>query len=231
MMVNSLQYDARYYVLRFFRQIKLIDKENNYFFCVKLVTVFFVVFYFSRLIMGNFFSSVWNRLFGQKDMRILILGLDASGKTTILYQMHIGDVVVTVPTVGFNVETIQYKNIKFQVWDLGGQSSIRPYWRCYYQNTDAVVFVIDSADVDRLEIAKQELHSMLAEEELANAVLAVFANKQDLDGSLSPAEISEHLGLLSLKDRSWQIFKTSAIKGEGITEGMDWLATVLAENN
>ena len=55
-------------------------------------------------------------------------------------------VVTTIPTIGFNVETVTYKNLKFQVWDLGGQTSIRPYWRCYYTNTDAVIYVVDSAD-------------------------------------------------------------------------------------
>ena len=67
----------------------------------------------------------------------------------------------TIPTIGFNVETLQYKNIKFQVWDLGGQTSIRPYWRCYYPNTDAIIFVVDSTDVDRFDIAKRELWAML----------------------------------------------------------------------
>jgi GTPase SAR1 family protein len=69
--------------------------------------------------------------------------------------------VTTVPTIGFNVETLRYKNIKFQVWDLGGQSSIRPYWRCYYPNTDAVIFVVDSTDIERLEVAKAELFALL----------------------------------------------------------------------
>lgn len=64
-----------------------------------------------------------------------MLGLDSAGKTTILYRLQIGDVVSTIPTIGFNVETLDYKNIKFQVWDLGGQTSIRPYWRCYYGGT------------------------------------------------------------------------------------------------
>lgn len=71
------------------------------------------------------------------------------------------DSIQTIPTIGFNVETLQYKNIKFQVWDLGGQTSIRPYWRCYYPNTDAIIFVVDSADTERLNIAKQELSAML----------------------------------------------------------------------
>ena len=71
-----------------------------------------------------------------------------------------------MPTIGFNVETVQYKNLRFQVWDLGGQTSIRPYWRCYYQNTNAIIYVVDSCDVDRMGISRQELVAMLEEEEL-----------------------------------------------------------------
>lgn len=87
---------------------------------------------------------------GRAQVRVLILGLDNAGKTTILYKLQMGEVVTTVPTIGFNVETVQYKNVRFQVWDLGGQTSIRPYWRCYYQNTNAVIYVIDSADSERM---------------------------------------------------------------------------------
>ena len=89
----------------------------------------------------------------------------------------------------FNVETVQYKNVKFQVWDLGGQSSIRPYWRCYYPNTDAIIFVVDSADTDRMKTARIELMGMLEEEELAGATLLVLANKQDQEGALDEAGV------------------------------------------
>merc|ERR1711977_379754 len=86
--------------------------------------------------MGVTFSSFFQRISGlfsgQQEVRILMLGLDAAGKTTILYRLQIGEVVSTLPTIGFNVETLTYKNLKLQVWDLGGQSSIRPYWKCYY---------------------------------------------------------------------------------------------------
>ena len=88
--------------------------------------------------MGALVSKLLNTLLGNKEVRVLILGLDNAGKTTILYKLQMGEVVTTVPTIGFNVETVQYKNLRFQVWDLGGQTSIRPYWRCYYQNTNAV---------------------------------------------------------------------------------------------
>ncbi|KAJ3345759.1 Arf GTPase arf1 [Entophlyctis luteolus] len=122
-------------------------------------------------------------------------------------------------------ETVTYKNIKFQVWDLGGQTSIRPYWRCYYQNTDAVIYVIDSSDRARLGISKDELHAMLAEEELRGAKLMVLANKQDLKNAMDAAEVSDALGLTDLRGRQWAIFRCSAITGEGLTEGLDWLAT------
>ena len=108
-----------------------------------------------------------------------------------------------MPTIGFNVETVQYKNLRFQVWDLGGQTSIRPYWRCYYQNTQANIYVVDSTDTDRLDIAKQELHAMLAEEELKETKLCVFANKQDVAGALAEADISAALGLAALKGRKY----------------------------
>ncbi|XP_049550699.1 ADP-ribosylation factor-like protein 1 isoform X2 [Orcinus orca] len=111
--------------------------------------------------MGGFFSSIFSSLFGTREMRILILGLDGAGKTTILYRLQVGEVVTTIPTIGFNVETVTYKNLKFQVWDLGGQTSIRPYWRCYYSNTDAVIYVVDSCDRDRIGISKSELVAML----------------------------------------------------------------------
>merc|ERR1712152_20758 len=95
--------------------------------------------------MGGGLMSMFRGLFGNKEMRILILGLDGAGKTTLLYRLQVGEVVTTIPTIGFNVEQVTYKNLKFQVWDLGGQTSIRPYWRCYYSNTDAVIYVVDSA--------------------------------------------------------------------------------------
>ncbi|CAI9723719.1 ADP-ribosylation factor 1 [Octopus vulgaris] len=166
--------------------------------------------------------SYFSDLFRAKERRILILGLDGAGKTTILYKLQVGEVVTTIPTIGFNVETVQYKNLKFQVWDLGGQTSIRPYWRCYYSNTDAVIFVVDSMDRERIEISKRELMSMLEEEELKKAVLMIFANKQDIEGAMTVSEVSTALGLHALKNWKHQILKTSAINGVGLEEGMEW---------
>lgn len=156
---------------------------------------------------------------------------DNAGKTTLLYRLKIGEVVTTIPTIGFNVESVTYKNLNFNVWDLGGQTSIRPYWRCYYANTAAVIFVIDSTDIERLEIAADELKAMLNEDELRDASLLVFANKQDQPGAQGAGEISEALKLGELRDRNWSIVACSAIDGKGISEGMDWLVqTVQSES-
>ena len=179
--------------------------------------------------MGIFFSRIFQSLFGSKEVRILILGLDNAGKTTILYRLQndSDENIQTIPTIGFNVEVLQYKNIKFQVWDLGGQTSIRPYWRCYYPNTDAIIFVVDSCDVERLGIAKQELMAMLQEEELKDAILLVFANKQDSRGALNAEQVSDALGLPDIKNRQWSIQETSALRGAGLFEGFDWLVTCI----
>lgn len=178
--------------------------------------------------MGNLFSNLFASLWGGRERRVLVLGLDNAGKTTILYYLQAGEVVQTIPTMGFNMETLTAKGVKLQVWDLGGQTSIRPYWRCYYQGADAIIYVVDSADRDRIGVSKEELLAMLAEEELKTAVLLVLANKQDLPGALSEAEVSVALGLAALRDRQWAIFKTSATKGQGILEGFTWLADQLA---
>ena len=178
--------------------------------------------------MGGALSLFSKLLWSKKEIRILILGLDNAGKTTLLYRLKIGEVVTTIPTIGFNVESVTYKNLNFNVWDLGGQTSIRPYWRCYYANTAAVVFVIDSTDVERLELASGELRAMLDEEELRDAALLVFANKQDQPGAKGAGEISEALRLGELKDRNWSIMACSAIDGRGVNEGMDWLVVSIS---
>merc|ERR1739845_253764 len=129
---------------------------------------------------GLFMSKIWERIVSNQEMRILMVGLDAAGKTTILYKLKLGEVLTTIPTIVFNVETVEYKNINFTVWDVGGQDKIRKLWRYYYQNTQGLIFVVDSNDRDRIEDAREEIAKILSEDEMRNAVLLVFANKQDL---------------------------------------------------
>jgi ADP-ribosylation factor protein 6 len=132
--------------------------------------------------------------------------------------------VTTIPTVGFNVETVTYKNVKFNVWDVGGQDKIRPLWRHYYTGTQALVFVIDSADRDRIDEARQELHRIISDREMKEALLLVFANKQDLPGCMTPAEVTESLQLSKMKDRQWLVKPSCAATGEGLFEGLAWLS-------
>jgi len=186
--------------------------------------------------MGLAFTKLFSRMFGKQEMRILMVGLDAAGKTTILYKLKLGEVVTTIPTIGFNVETVEYKNISFTVWDVGGQDKIRPLWRHYYQNTQGVIFVVDSNDRDRIDdskdyehSAKEELNRMLAEDELRDAVLLVFANKQDLPNAMKVQEVTERLGLNKLRNSQWYIQGTSAPTGDGLYEGLDWLSATLGK--
>ncbi|KAM9807861.1 ADP-ribosylation factor 4-like [Neosynchiropus ocellatus] len=179
--------------------------------------------------MGLTVSSLFNRLFGKKQVRILMVGLDAAGKTTILYKLKLGEIVTTIPTIGFNVETVDYKNISFTVWDVGGQDKIRPLWRHYFQNTQGLIFVVDSNDRERVSEAKEELNKMLAEDELRDAVLLVFANKQDLPNAISVSELTDKLGLHTLQHKRWYMQSTCATQGTGLYEGLDWLSNELSK--
>lgn len=156
-----------------------------------------------------------------------MVGLDAAGKTTILYKLKLGEIVTTIPTIGFNVETVEYKNICFTVWDVGGQDKIRPLWRHYFQNTQGLIFVVDSNDRERVVEAERELHNMLNEDELRDAVVLVFANKQDLPNAMTAAELTDKLRLNSLHNRKWYIQATCATQGNGLYEGLDWLSKEL----
>ncbi|KAL5167914.1 Protein EXPORTIN 1A [Glycine soja] len=179
--------------------------------------------------MGQAFRKLFDTFFGNTEMRVVMLGLDAAGKTTILYKLHIGEVLSTVPTIGFNVEKVQYKNVIFTVWDVGGQEKLRPLWRHYFNNTDGLIYVVDSLDRERIGKAKQEFQTIINDPFMLNSVILVFANKQDLRGAMTPMEVCEGLGLFDLKNRKWHIHGTCALKGDGLYEGLDWLASTLKE--
>merc|ERR1711871_1452950 len=183
----------------------------------------------NRSTMGVIFAKAFTHLFKlNRDAKICMVGLDAAGKTTILYKLKLGEVVSTIPTIGFNVETVAYKNVHFTVWDVGGQDKIRPLWRHYYQNTQGLIFVVDSNDRERIEDAHEELHRMLNEDELRDAVVLVFANKQDLPQAMPAAEVTDKLGLHNMRNRNWYIQSTCATTGDGLYEGLDWLSRTLS---
>nr|DBA22323.1 TPA: hypothetical protein GDO54_013361 [Pyxicephalus adspersus] len=156
--------------------------------------------------MGSFLSSLYEtfiNLSGTKA-RILMLGLDAAGKTTVLYKLKLNETVCTIPTLGFNVETVEpIRNVTFTVWDVGGQDKIRALWKHYYVNTDGLVFVVDSADPERFLEARTELNAILENDEMRGVPFLVMANKQDLPGARKPMELAEELALTKIKGHRW----------------------------
>ena len=179
--------------------------------------------------MGISFSTFFSRLFPKHEARIVMVGLDAAGKTTILYKLKLGEVVSTIPSIGFNVESVEHKNVSLTIWDIGGQDRIRALWRHYFKGCQAIKFVADSNDPDRFAAAGEELQKMLNHEKLADSALLVFANKQDLPNAKSAAVLSDKLGLNALRSREWHIQSCAATTGDGLFEGLDWLTTALAK--
>ncbi|XP_067939262.1 uncharacterized protein [Watersipora subatra] len=168
--------------------------------------------------------------FGSDPARILMVGLDAAGKTTIMYKLKLNEAVTTIPTIGFNVETITpKKGLTFTVWDVGGQDRIRALWKHYFQNTQGLIYVVDSCDRSRFEEAHYELTKVLEAEEMAGVPVIILANKQDLPNAASCSEIAEALKLSKLTFRKWHVQATCATNGEGLYESMDILAAYTKE--
>uniref|UniRef100_A0A671L5R7 ADP-ribosylation factor 4-like n=1 Tax=Sinocyclocheilus anshuiensis TaxID=1608454 RepID=A0A671L5R7_9TELE len=178
--------------------------------------------------MGLTISSLFGRLFGKKQMRILMVGLDAAGKTTILYKLKLGEIVTTIPTIGFNVETVEYKNICFTVWDVGGQDKIRPLWRHYFQNTQGLIFVVDSNDRERVaESAEEDFLCWVSKVTcLQKLLISHYAILLPNAVSIS----TDKLGLQSLRSRTWYVQATCATQGTGLYEGLDWLSNELSKH-
>lgn len=158
---------------------------------------------------------------GGNSLRIVMVGLDGSGKTTLLYKLTTGEVVQTTPTLGFNVETIAYKDNEFTIWDMGGQENIRRLWRHYFLRIRGILFVVDSADKERLDEAQDLLEELLCHEELTGTPVVVVANKQDIEGAMKEKEIVEYLELKHISGRLCTIQGTSAITGSGIHKALD----------
>ena len=175
-------------------------------------------FIFSKIL--DFFSRSRNKF------KIILLGIQNAGKTTILYRLSIGQLVKTTPTIGSNVEEISYNNIKLQAWDLGGQESSRSVWDVYFTNTDAIIYVIDTTD-ETFDDSKTQFYKLLKNETLKNAIILIYANKQDLPEAKNVSDIIQIYGLDNIKDHIWHIQPCSAQTGEGLITGMKWLSDQL----
>lgn len=156
----------------------------------------------------------------ERELRILVLGLDNAGKTTIVKKLKGEDVHTISPTLGFDISTMQFGDYRLNFWDVGGQQTIRAYWRNYFEQTDGILWVVDSADVNRLSDCRYELEKLLDEERLAGATLLILANKQDLPDALPVDKIADALGLRDIvgKNRHWQVAPCSAITPTPVLE-------------
>ena len=159
----------------------------------------------------------------EHQVRLLTVGLDNSGKTTIIKSFLSQDPTSTSPTLGFTINTLKYKNSQINFWDIGGQTTIRSYWRNYFEETDGVIWVVDSSDKLRIQDCKEELHNLLKQEKLAGATLLVFCNKQDINGALKVEEIKNLLDLNTITTRHWMIMPCCGLTGNGLENGLNWI--------
>uniref|UniRef100_A0A3Q3VWJ5 ADP-ribosylation factor-like protein 6 n=1 Tax=Mola mola TaxID=94237 RepID=A0A3Q3VWJ5_MOLML len=163
----------------------------------------------------------------KKEVNVLCLGLDNSGKTTIINQLKPSNTQEQeiVPTIGFNIEKFKSSSLLFTVFDMSGQNRYRNLWEHYYKESHAIIFVVDSSDKLRMVVAKEELDTLLNHEDIRCKKLPMlfFANKMDLQDSMSSIRVSQMLCLENIKDKPWHICDSNAIKGEGLQEGLDWL--------
>jgi len=186
--------------------------------------------------MGNWITNVWDRLFNEKkEMKIVIVGLDAAGKTTILNRMRFEEVMPTAPTIGVNTEDIQVKNVTIKVFDLAGQEKMRNVWKYYYSTIDGIIFVIDASNEERVVEAKDELLKLLANEEAKELPCLIFANKQDLPTAIRKDSIIELLGIseyVTAKPTPFvRVQESSAVQDQGLFEGFEWVTDRIVEQN
>ena len=175
------------------------------------------------------FLDKLSSVFGNKkrEANILCVGLDNSGKTTIINKLKPEKTQTTdiVPTVGFAVEKLALPNLSFTVFDMSGQGRYRNLWEHYYKDAQAIIFVVDSSDKLRMVVAKEELDLLLQNGDLRTKRIPIlfFANKMDLRDSLTPVQVSNAFKLEKLKGKPWHICASNALTGAGLHEGLEWL--------
>jgi small GTP-binding protein len=177
--------------------------------------------------MGNFLRRLFMSTSAPTEYRVVMIGLDNAGKTTILYKLKLDTVAQTAPTLGFNMETVQIESLNLVIWDIAGQERFRPVWNHYLLNTKAIIYVVDANDRERIDLALEELWRVIEQPEHCETPLLVLANKQDLYGAMSSREVAERLMLKRLRHSNWTVQGTSALRKDGLVEGFQWLSEVL----
>ncbi|XP_057653807.1 ADP-ribosylation factor-like protein 6 isoform X1 [Diorhabda carinulata] len=169
----------------------------------------------------------------KKEVNVLVVGLNNSGKSTVVNKFKNEDERVTdvVPTVGFSVERFQNKNLSFTAFDMSGHGRYRDLWEHYYKDCHGIIFVIDSSDRLRLVVVKEELDLLLQHPDICNKKIPIlfFANKMDSKEALSSVKIAAGLGLDKIMNKPWHISSSNALTGEGLQDGVEWLTQQIRE--
>ncbi|KAM3921133.1 uncharacterized protein RB166_010558 [Leptodactylus fuscus] len=182
--------------------------------------------------MGGLLSNLYQTLmsFSGTKARIMLMGLDAAGKTTLLYRLKLNETVHTIPTIAFNVETLEpIRNVTFTMMDIVSRDKMRPLWNHCFMNPDGLVFVVDIADPERFEEARALLNAILEHDEMRGVPIVVMANKQDLPGAKNPMELAETLGLMKMKAHQWHVQGCCAANGDGLVEGLEVLTNLVKQ--
>lgn len=161
----------------------------------------------------------------EREMRILMLGLDNAGKTTCVKKFCCQDTSTISPTLGFQITALSFQGYTLNIWDVGGQQSLRAYWRNYFESSDGLIWVVDSNDSGRLLDCRRELHALLQEERLAGASLLIFLNKRDIPTAQSVEQIENILDIETIRQgkRHVHLCCCSARTGEGLLDGISWM--------
>ncbi|XP_035249093.1 ADP-ribosylation factor-like protein 11 [Anguilla rostrata] len=167
----------------------------------------------------------------ERPPQVVLMGLDGAGKSTLLSRLQWGEKMETSPTVGFNVGTLEVeKGVTLTVWDVGGQGEMRANWKYYLDDCQALVFVVDGVDRERLGEAQKALRRVLREEALKEVPLMVLVNKKDLPNSMTIREVSNQLDLPNNKGRDWQIQACSAYTGLGLQQAFLSVAKLIKQH-
>lgn len=173
--------------------------------------------------MGLFYSTTYIKWYKNRETKLLMIGLDMSGKTTILNSLKLQKYIKTVGYIGCNVEVVENNGFNLYCWDVGGEEMTYSWNNQYYQNTQVLIFVVDCNNVYRIDEARNILHDLLEREELEDTVLLIMANKLNLENSISTEQLENRLKLKFIRNHKYHIQRINALNGDGIYEGFDWL--------
>ncbi|KAK6951099.1 hypothetical protein Daesc_007629 [Daldinia eschscholtzii] len=165
--------------------------------------------------------------FLDKRAKVLLLGLDNSGKSTLLHRLVTDELGILEPTGHPTSEELQIDNARCTTFDLGGHQQTRRLWNDYMQEVDGIVFVVDAADPGRFNEARTELRALLTVEELAHVTFLVLGNKIDHPNAVSDVELRARLGLKNLLRDNIGLFMCSIVERQGYGEALHWLAECL----